>query len=348
MRLKARDWPHDLRTDRPCYGIFSDEPLLLAETEKEILGYWQRAGFDQRQRITGENQWGRLREERDSLSLFAERRVVILRLDDLRPGKEAASSLAFWLQSPPAETRLLVLGPRPDAQAQKLKWFQELDQSTRCGVLLLYPPETRHWPRWIAQRLQSAQVAASSEAIADLAQRTEGNLAAAEQAIRRFAELFPGQSLTSQDLPELLGDSAQFSIFDLSEAVLAGDPNRIIRTLRRLQQNEAEPILLLWTLHRDIVLLLQLQDGSPEEILRRERIFPPRSEALLAAARRIPRQHLLESLSFCGQIDARIKGQDPRPFWPALADLALQFAAHGLAGHNIPSLQWPVAKENTP
>ncbi|WP_308389139.1 DNA polymerase III subunit delta [Acidithiobacillus sp. AMEEHan] len=326
MRIKARDWPVALaRGKAHAYALFSDEPFLLAEAETQLRRRWQQEGFLRLQRLPQDDPWPILREERDALSLFAEPRVLLLRLSDLRLGKDALAALEFWLARPPQDTRLLLTGARPDAAAQKLKWFRTLEQSETLGLVILYPPEASDWPRWIEERLRRAKIDASREAKALLSERSLGNLAAADQAIRRWAELYPEQRLEAVDLPDLLGDSSQFSIFDLSDAVLQGNPHAVLHSLGRLRDAEAEPILILWTLHRDLVLLLQLQEGNSSEILRRERLFPPRSERLLAAARRLPRQRLRQTLFQCQEIDARIKGQDARPLWPALTDLALGF-----------------------
>lgn len=326
MRIKARDWPTALARGKVlAYALFSDEPFLLAEAETQVRKRWQQEGFLRLQRLPQDNPWPILREERDALSLFPEPRILLLRLSDLRLGKDPLAALEFWLARPPQDARLLLTGTRPDAAIQKLKWFQTLDQSETLGLLILYPPEASDWPRWVEERLRRAQVDASREAIALLAERSLGNVSAADQAIRRWAELYPGQRLEAVDLPDLLGDNSQFSVFDLSDAVLQGNPHAVLHSLGRLRDAEAEPVLILWTLHRDLVLLLQLQEGNTAEILRRERLFPPRSERLQRAARRLPRQRLRQALFQCQEIDARIKGQDARPLWPALADLALQF-----------------------
>ncbi|MCE5360895.1 DNA polymerase III subunit delta [Candidatus Igneacidithiobacillus taiwanensis] len=326
MRVKARDWPNELSRGKALVcALFSDAPLLLEEAAAQIQERWRGEGFVRLQRLPQEDPWKTLREERDARDLFAEERILLLRLPDLRLGKEAAAALERWLAQPPSDARLLLLGPRPDSNAQKLKWFQILDRAPTVACVLFYPPELGDWPRWVAQRLRQAKVRAEADAIALLAERSLGNLSAADQAIRRWAELYPGRELRAEDLPDLLGDSSQFSIFDLSDTALQGEAAATLRSLERLRSAEAEPVLILWALHRELRLLLQLQDGNAQEILRRERLFPPRSDRLLAAARRLPRPRLLQALGLCQEIDARIKGQDPRPLWPALADLALVF-----------------------
>ncbi|MEY2342908.1 DNA polymerase III subunit delta [Acidithiobacillus sp. IBUN Pt1247-S3] len=326
MRIKARDWPTEqARGKEPVYALFSDEPFLLAEAETQLRNRWQKEGFLRLQRLPQDNPWPVLREERDALSLFPEPRILLLRLNDLRLSKDAVAAIEFWLTHPPEDARLLISGARPDANTQKLKWFQTLDRAAQVGCVIFYPPEARDWPRYIEQRLRQAKIVASHEASALLAEHSLGNLSAADQAIRRWAELYPGQPLEAADLPDLLGDSSQFSIFDLSDASLQGEPRSVLRSLARLRETEAEPVLILWTLHRDITLLLQLQEGNVQEVMRKERLFPPRSERLLATARRLPRQRLRQALFQCQEIDARIKGQDARPLWPALADLALLF-----------------------
>ncbi len=328
MRLKETEWQEHLR--RPeglVYALFSDDAFLLAEAEHALLESWRKTGFSTHQRLYQQDQpWELLVTERDSIPLFSESRVVVLRIDSLKIVKEGSAAIQYWLGSPPRDTRLLLLGPRPDASAQKNAWFQALDRHKGTGVFLAYPPNAQEWPRWVSRRLQDAGLAAGPEAIQMLADLSAGQLFVCQQAIQRLVQSHPGQHIGLEEIRGILGDSSLFSISDLTDATLRGETARVLRILQRIRQGNTEPVLVLWALHRDLTLLLKIQDGHPADVMRQERVFPPRSSWLSDASRRLPPKFLWERIGDCIQIDAGIKGQKPTPVWSSLEDLALCIA----------------------
>ncbi len=329
MRLKETEWQEHLR--RPngsVYALFSDDAFLLAEAERALLESWKKTGFSTCQRLYQQDQpWEVLITERDSIPLFSGSRIVILRIENLKIGKEGSTAIQYWLGSPPQDTRLLLLGPRPDAGTQKSVWFQALDRHKETGVFFAYPPNAQEWPKWVARRLQDAGLDTRPEAIRMLADLCTGQLSVCQQAIQRLVQFHSGQRIGQEEIREILGDSSLFSIFDLADAALRGETAQVLRILQRIREGNTEPILVLWVLHRDLTLLLKLQDGNPGSLTRQERVFPPRSSWLSSAAQRLPPEFLWERIRDCVQIDAGIKGHKSAPAWPALEDLALCIAA---------------------
>ena len=338
MRLKPAQWASHLRGPlASVYGLFSDEPLLLQEAEDALIAAAVQQGFAQKQRLgqQGSNIWDTLRDERDAGSLFAEQRLLLLRLDSPKVPKEGGAALQYWLTSPPSDTLLILSGPRPDASTQKAAWFKAIE--THGHTLLLYRPEGQDWPRWVEQRLRAAGMRADSAAIQLLTELSAGNLSACHQAIQRLQQVYPGQSIIDvTTIRAVLADSSQFTIYDLADAVLRGETEHILRILDRLHNGDGEPALCLWILHKDLRLLAELRAGGvdTDTFFRQNRIFPPRQGWLRNAARRLTRSGLQAGLNDCLTIDARIKGQDPTPVWPALADLCLRIAGMPPERHN--------------
>jgi len=326
MRVKGEQWSARLRRALPpVAAIFSDEILLREEAMALYLEAARAQGFAARQRLYQQDEpWEALRDERDALSLFAEQRCLILYLDHLRLPKAATAALAHWLAAPPEATRLCLVGPRPDASQQKLEWFRHLEQG--AAVVVLYAPNAQEWPQWVATRLRQAGLDAEDSALQLLCELTAGNLAACRQAILRLRE-FAGPRIDAATVRELLADDSRFTVFELADAALRGETAQVDHILSRLQGGNAEPVLLLWALHRDLRLLLRLQREDAAALCREERLFPPRSQWLRKAAARIPATLLWECLTDCRAIDARIKGQDPSPLWPAIGGLVLRIAA---------------------
>lgn len=327
MRRKPAQWASHLRGPlASVYGLFSDEPLLLQEAEDALIAAAAQHGFAQKQRLgqQGGTVWDALRDERDAGSLFAEQRLLLLRLDSPKVPKEGSAALQYWLASPPPDALLILSGPRPDASTQKTAWFKDIE--THGHTLLLYRPEGQDWPRWVEQRLRAAGMQADSAAVQLLTDLSAGNLSACHQAIQRLQQVYPGQSIDVTAIRAVLTDSSQFTIYDLADAVLRGETEQILRILDRLRSGDGEPALCLWVLHKDLRLLAELRAGGvdADAFFRQNRIFPPRQGWLRNAARRLTRPELRAGIEDCLAIDARIKGQDPTPVWPALTDLCLR------------------------
>ena len=336
MRLKPGQWSGHLRGSlATVYGLFSDEPLLLQEAEDALSTAAVQKGFIQRQRLGQQgNPWEALRDERDAGSLFAEPRLLLLRLDSPKLVKDSVSALQYWLASPPPDALLVISGPRPDASTQKTVWFKALE--SQGHTLLLYRPEGADWLRWIAEQLSQQDMKADEAALELLADLSAGNLSACHQAIQRLQQVYPQQKIGVSEIRAVLADSSQFSIYDLADATLQGEGTQILRSIQRLRSGDGEPALCLWALHKDLRMLAELRGGQVEmdSFFRQNRIFPARQGGLRSAARRLTRAGLQAGIHECLAIDARIKGQDPTPVWPAITDLCLRIAGLAPERHN--------------
>ena len=73
-------------------------------------------------------------------------------------------------------------------------------------------PEAAQLPAWIERRMRAASLQPSSDAVALIAERVEGNLLAAEQEIERLSLLHPGAEIDTEQVLSAVADSARFSI----------------------------------------------------------------------------------------------------------------------------------------
>ncbi|MEK8089384.1 DNA polymerase III subunit delta [Thermithiobacillus plumbiphilus] len=335
MRLKPEQLTQHLKGKlAPLYAFFSDEPFFLIEAEQQLRATASRAGFDQTETWTVEPSfdWGQLQDARQSLSLFAERRLLLLRMGAQKPGDAGSRALQAWAAEPPADVLLLVSGERPDASAQKSAWFKALE--TAGTLVLFYPPEASEWPQWVRARLREKGLDLSPAGQTWLIERSEGNPLACMQAINQLSLLAQEGRISEDDVLAVVGDNARFSVFDLSEAALAGKAHQALRILAHLEQEGVEPILVLWALARDLRVIIALQDRNtnPGQLWREHKVFGKQQELLLRAARKLPSDSLVADLKLCARLDASIKGQDHLPVWPSLGKLAMQLA--GITGNS--------------
>src|SRR3989304_8638457 len=113
MQLHANQLEAQLkRALAPIYLLSGDEPLLLEECCAAIRRAAQAQGCAERQVLTVEPgfDWNGLYASTQSLSLFAERRLIELRLPTGKPGEAGAKILIEIVAQPHADTVFLEIG----------------------------------------------------------------------------------------------------------------------------------------------------------------------------------------------------------------------------------------------
>ncbi len=315
----------------PIYLISGDEPLQVAEATDVVRSAARERGYTGREVLNVERSfdWSGLASTASELSLFAEQRLIELRLPGGKPGDAGGKALRAWAGNPPDDCVLLIISAKIDASAQRSKWFQALEKS---GVVVqLWPPRPDELPGWIRQRMQARGMQASPEAIALLAERVEGNLLAAAQEIDKLHLLYGGKSLDLLEIVTAVADSARFNIYELVDTALSGDVPRTARTLRGLQGEGIEPVLVLWALAREIRLLegiaLELESGSPlDQALRQNRIWEQRKPVVRQGLQRHNCLSWQQMLRRAAHIDRVIKGIGKGNPWDELLQLVLLIA----------------------
>lgn len=324
----------------PVYVVSGDEPLLCQEACDAIRASARSRDFSERQVFNAETNfdWGLLLEAGASLSLFAERRLLEVRLPSGKPGDKGAAALLEYLSRPPEDTVLLLSLPKLDGSTQKTKWAKALIDGADAQFIQIWPIEAHNLPQWIRQRLSQAGLAANQEAVDLIAARVEGNLLAASQEIEKLKLLAEGGQVDAATVQAAVADSARFDVFGLIDAALNGEPAHTLRTLEGLRGEGVEPPVILWALARELRLLASLaqqySQGIPLEkafASARPPVWDKRRPLVTRALQRHPASRWNQLLQDAQRIDAQIKGQAAGDPWNGLARLALL-----LAGQRLP------------
>ncbi len=315
----------------PVYLLSGDEPLQLGEAADAVRAAARAAGYANREVIeaAANFDWNQLAAEANSLSLFAEQKIIDLRLPSGKPGREGGAALAAYCADPPPDTLLLLTLPKLDKAQQNSKWFKAIDQ---LGVVVqIWPIEAAQLPRWIEQRLRAAGLQPAPGVAALLAERIEGNLLAARQEIEKLLLLLGPGPVDLDSLSQAVGDSARFDVFTLVDGALQGDATRCLRILGGLRDEGIAPPVVLWALARELRALAtiarQVADGaSPEQAMRSARVWDKRKPLVGQALRRLPPAAWGSLLQLCQRTDAAIKGADGDDPWRLLERIALGIA----------------------
>ena len=319
MQLRAEQLEgHLAKSLAGVYAIHGDEPLLALEAADAVRAAARKRGFTERVVLDPGRgfDWSEFTHAAQSLSLFAEKKIVELRLPNGKPGTQGGEALAEYCAKPAADTLLLVSLPRVDRTTQSSAWFGALG---RAGVVVdIWPVERARLPAWIAERLARQRQSAPREVLEFLAERVEGNLLAAHQEVRKLALAAREGELTLETVQDAVSNVARYDPYIAAEALLAGDLGRYARVIEGLRgEGEAAPFVLFALSSA----LFALKSG--------ERMFNKRVQAAVeAAARRYAPARVEQALSHAAAIDRAIKGVGAGEPWQEFIKLGLKLA-HG-------------------
>ena len=336
MRINSEELPRHLSKGLGSLYVVHGEALLLAiEAADTIRNAARTAGFSEREVIIAEQyfKWAELRNSAQSMSLFASRKVIDLRIPSGKPGVEGAQALQEYCENLNADILTLISLPRLDGAAMKSKWFTALEQH---GIVISADEVSlAALPAWIAERMKRQGQSTDADTLVFLAQKVEGNLLAAFQEIQKLALLFPAGPLTFEQVKDSVMDVARFDVFKLSEAMLAGDAERYVRILDGLRTEGTATVLVLWAVAEDIRTLAKVsralqQSGNLANALREARVWGVKQKLVERAARRFSPVFAERALRQAAQIDKLIKGLRHGDVWDELLQLGVRCARAGI------------------
>lgn len=332
MKLHAKQLEHHLKRETllPVYLINGDSPLLAQEIRDVIRKTASKKGFYQHELffINNNFNWEQFSNTANNFSLFSEKTFLEIRNAKGNFNEIGTKTLLHYLDNIPDDKLLLIVTGKLTTAQQKTKWFKTVES---IGAIITIWPVNRHeLPHWIAKRLQGANLKADTESIHLLADLTEGNLLATQQAIEKLQLLYPTTLITAKEMTEVINDNTHFNVFDLTNYALAGSQKQTLRVLSSLRATGTEAILVLWSLTRELrqlySLAQQLNDGATmTQVLSTQ--WQSRKALLKTALSRLTCHQLNALLQQAQQVDLIIKGVKMGEPWLSLEDLCLAFTS---------------------
>jgi DNA polymerase III subunit delta len=309
----------------PAYAIHGDEPLLAMEAADAVRAAARRAGFTEREVLEPGRSfdWSEFTHATGSLSLFATKKIVELRLPNGKPGTQGAAALAAYCGNPNPDQLLLITLPRLDRAGQGAAWFNALG---RLGAVVdVWPLERARLAAWIGERLARQKQRAPREVLEFLAERVEGNLLAAHQELQKLALLAPEGELSLDSVQDAVASVARYDPYDAAEALVAGDLGRYVRVIEGLRGEGEAPTFVLFVVSG---ALFALQEGNAERIFNRNL-----RRAVESAMRRFAPKRIDDAIAQAAALDRTIKGvgkgDDP---WELFLRLGLTLAIKSADG----------------
>jgi DNA polymerase-3 subunit delta len=315
----------------PCYLVTGDEHLLVQEALDAIRGTARQQGYGDREIhvATPGFDWNELASAGGNFSLFADKRIIELRLPTGKPGVKGAATIIDMVAQAASDLLFIVSAPKLDRSAASTRWVKKL--ASTGGFIEIWPIGLRELPAWINRRMQEAGLSPDRDAVRLIVDRVEGNLLAAQQEIEKLRLLNGTGKVTAADVDAAVADSSRFDVYKLVDAAVGGNAARAMRILAGVRIEGVEPVIVMWALTREIRQLAGLAENMQSGMdlgaaMRKARVWQNRQALVRACIGRHQTGDFLSLLQMARQADAAAKGQLRADPWQLATQIVMTLA----------------------
>lgn len=322
------------------YYLLGQDPLLLSESRDLIIQTAVAQGFDEKFEVQADNStdWNDLFERCQSIGLFFNKQILILNLPE-NPTALLHNNLSELISLLNADVLLILQLPKLTKPMEKQEWFKRAEQyEPHIPLVNCQTPNAEQLPRWVLNRAKTMGLNIEQEAVQLLCYSYENNLLALKQSLQLFALLYPDNKLTFARVKSVVEQASVFTPFQWIDALLEGKESRARRILQGLQAEEVQPVILLRTLQRELLVLLELSkpqqrltdldQALPLSQLRegfdRLKVWQNRRPFFTQAFQRLTYRKLYLILQQLAQLERAVKQDFSADVWDMLADLSVQ------------------------
>jgi DNA polymerase-3 subunit delta len=243
----------------------------------------------------------------EQLPMMSERRVV--RITDFGKLREADEGALLRYLARPAESSVVIFVADDLDKRRKLSKTL-LDACVSVEFATLNDNELAAWARDHLKKLKAEADERTLRQIVALVGTSVRRLA--NELDKLATAALPGGHVTMDLVDALVGRSREMSNFELTDHLIAKDRKAALRTLRRLLDDAAEPVMLLGLIasnyHRLALAKELMTAGRPkEEVFRLVPMPFHKREDFLATARRTDSADLARRISRIAAADLAIK-----------------------------------------
>lgn len=255
-------------------------------------------------------------DECRSMGLMSQYKLVVvdnadqlLKSDEDGAGRKQNREIMQAYVEAPAEQATLVL--RAD------RWYPgNLDKAVaKVGVVMKLEPPTpadaRQWAIGRAKKRHNAVI--TPEAAGLLVDAVGCDLGRIDTELAKLAIVSPGQPITPEMVREMVGVTREEEMWSIQRVVLTGNAPESLRLLRDLMEvSRVDAVPLIWSF-TDLARRLHgvarglRQGDNLGAVLKQYKLWPPMSDMVLAAARRLSPETAAGLLQEAIQADQRLK-----------------------------------------
>lgn len=239
-------------------------------------------------------------------SLFAPQRLVVFK--DSSKNKPLWDALADWVDKVPADTTVIVVEPDLDKRTKTYKAlkskteFKEFKQASGAELV-----------KWLQTQAKGLGVELKSVDAQHLVERTAGDQWRLSQEIIKLAHY--KDNITRESIDELVEPSSEGSAFELLDAALAGNINKVQQMVGDLR-NKEDPYMLFGLLTSQVHTLALVSvagDRSADQIAKESGLHPFVVRKTAGTARQLGPKRVAAIVEQVASCDMQLKstGTDP-------------------------------------
>lgn len=315
--------------------LLGNDPLLLQESQDAVRQVAAAQGFEEHHTfsIDPNTDWNAIFSLCQAMSLFASRQTLLLLLPENGPNGAINEQLLTLTGLLHDDLLLIVRGNKLSKAQENAAWFTAL--ANRSVQVTCQTPEQAQLPRWVAARAKQLNLELDDAANQVLCYCYEGNLLALAQALERLSLLWPDGKLTLPRVEQAVNDAAHFTPFHWVDALLMGKSKRALHILQQLRLEGSEPVILLRTLQRELLLLVNLKRQSAHTPLRalfdKHRVWQNRRGMMGEALNRLSQPQLRQAVQLLTRTELTLKQDYGQSVWAELEGLSLLLCHKPLA-----------------
>jgi len=232
----------------PIYVLASEHPILIERTVtaiREAVVPPAARGFNydvvEGKPLTA----ARIVSLAQTLPMMAKSRLVYVR-DLSHLAADQTEELLAYVAKPNPSTVIVAVTPKLD---KRLKLYAQLSKKGYLHVL--EAPRTQALPSWINAEARQLGVKLESAAVSRLVDAVGNDLSRLALAIEQLGLFAGGRAVTSDDVDELIADTRERSVFELTDAIGAVDRARALTAVASLcdQRESAVGVVVMLARH---------------------------------------------------------------------------------------------------
>ena len=299
--------------------LSGDEPLLINQAKDEIISKCRSLGFNEHSRLSlnsSSASWNSLFSEFSTQSLFNDKKLVEVTMENLKFGQEGNKLVSDWLNLINDDVFVLILSGKLSKEILKLKWLKTIE--AKAWLCQFWSIDIKQLPNWINNRAKQQGLIMQEGAAITLAQKVEGNLLAADQEIEKL-KLQGKTNISAEFIYQNINDSSSYEVYQMIEAMLIGNSKKTIRIFRSLLAQGTALQIIIWVLAKTLRELIMLQQsGNSGSLPKPVEFVPPfiwqkQLPLLRQALKRAKQNKFSQMLQELLKIDCASKGYGDSP-----------------------------------
>jgi DNA polymerase-3 subunit delta len=248
-----------------------------------------------------------------TVPMMARRRLVIGKgVDEVKA--DALEPLAAYVEDPNPSTCLVLVGDKIDVR------FRAFVALRKAGYLHVFAPlRDQALGGWLRAEARARRIALDGEAASALAALAGPELGRLSQALDQLAlYVGNGRPITVDDVEDLVAETRQRSIFELTKAIGAGEVERSLHLLANMLRNREPPLRIQYMLARTIRQIWRAKElaasgAARPEIAAAVGMSPYFLDDVLVPARRMSPAALARALERLYRADLALKSSRVDP-----------------------------------